>query len=300
MRRSELIEAADEHLRSATYATRGPSGEIGDQVPRRARTSRTLRATNREAHDLSWRLNGVRLQPPRARGDDARECECPGHKGGRGAGPRRDRRRCNRRNRSGRSGVPELDPRRRHVGEPFAAIPFQAPAKQPPDRFRRLDRQRVPVEVLTQHRGEHVRHVVAGKRAAAGQHLVQNHAERPDISAAIDGLSPCLFRRHVCGRAEHHSELRRPGGERRRIHHLRCPARRIMRQRFSEAEVQHLHGAVLANLDVRRLEIAMDDALLVRGFEGLRHLPGDRQRLDHRQSPRARSAERGLRPRPAP
>ena len=33
------------------------------------------------------------------------------------------------------------------------------------------------------------------------------------------------------------------------------------------AEVQHLHGAVRAHLDVGRLQIAMDDALLVRRFE---------------------------------
>ena len=31
-------------------------------------------------------------------------------------------------------------------------------------------------------------------------------------------------------------------------------------------EIEHLHRAVRAHLDVRGLEIAMDDALLVRGF----------------------------------
>ncbi len=42
----------------------------------------------------------------------------------------------------------------------------------------------------------------------------------------------------------------------------------------------HVRGcAVVAHLDVRGLQIAMDDALLMRGFEGLGDLPRDRQRL---------------------
>jgi hypothetical protein len=45
------------------------------------------------------------------------------------------------------------------------------------------------------------------------------------------------------------------------------------------AEIQHLHGAVGAELDVRGLQIAMDDPLLVRRFERVGNLPGDRQGL---------------------
>ena len=41
----------------------------------------------------------------------------------------------------------------------------------------------------------------------------------------------------------------------------------------------------LAHLDVRRLQIAMDDALLVRRFERLGDLPRDRQRLVERNRP---------------
>ena len=49
--------------------------------------------------------------------------------------------------------------------------------------------------------------------------------------------------------------------------------------RLGEAEVEHLHAAVGADLHVRGLQIAMDDALLVRGFERVGDLPRDRQRL---------------------
>ena len=49
--------------------------------------------------------------------------------------------------------------------------------------------------------------------------------------------------------------------------------------RFRQPEVEHLHRAVGADLDVRGLQIAMDDALLVRGFERLGDLLRDRQRF---------------------
>ena len=58
-------------------------------------------------------------------------------------------------------------------------------------------------------------------------------------------------------------------------------ARRI--QGFREAEVQHLHRAVAAHLDVCRLEIAVDDPLIVRGFERLRDLLRDGQGFVERQ-----------------
>ena len=42
-----------------------------------------------------------------------------------------------------------------------------------------------------------------------------------------------------------------------------------------ETEIEHLDGAVIADLDVGRLEIAMHDAGLVRRFERLGNLPRD-------------------------
>ena len=46
---------------------------------------------------------------------------------------------------------------------------------------------------------------------------------------------------------------------------------------LGQAEVQHLHRAVVAHLDVGRLEIAVNDAALVRGFQRLGNLSRDRQ-----------------------
>ena len=56
-------------------------------------------------------------------------------------------------------------------------------------------------------------------------------------------------------------------------------------ERLRQAKVQHLHGAVGPHLDVRRLQIAVDDPLLVRGFERLGDLPRDRQRFIERNRP---------------
>ena len=63
-------------------------------------------------------------------------------------------------------------------------------------------------------------------------------------------------------------------------------------ERLREAEVQHLHRAVGPQLDVRGLQIAMNDALLVRGFERLGNLPRDRQRVVERNRSLERCARR--------
>jgi hypothetical protein len=46
-------------------------------------------------------------------------------------------------------------------------------------------------------------------------------------------------------------------------------------QRFREPKVQYLHRAIGSHLDVRWLEIAMDDPLLVRRFERVANLLRD-------------------------
>ena len=48
-------------------------------------------------------------------------------------------------------------------------------------------------------------------------------------------------------------------------------------RQLRKAEVEDFDRAIVANLDVRRLQIAMDDALLVRRFERVGDLPGDLQ-----------------------
>ena len=54
-------------------------------------------------------------------------------------------------------------------------------------------------------------------------------------------------------------------------------------ERLGQAEVEHLDGPIRAQLDVGRLQIAMDDALLVRGLQGVGDLSRDIDRLVDRQ-----------------
>ena len=49
----------------------------------------------------------------------------------------------------------------------------------------------------------------------------------------------------------------------------------IWRDDLRQPEVQHLHHAVRTNLDVGGLEVAVNDAVLVRGLERLGDLPSD-------------------------
>ena len=69
---------------------------------------------------------------------------------------------------------------------------------------------------------------------------------------------------------------------------LQRDGRRIVRQRrgdcssLRQAEVEQLDRAVRRDLDVGGLQIAMDDALVVRGFERVGDLPRDAERLVER------------------
>ena len=66
------------------------------------------------------------------------------------------------------------------------------------------------------------------------------------------------------------------------------------RNGLRQAKVQHLYRAVVAHLDVRGFEVAMNDAVLVSGGKRVGDLPRDRQRFVDRQRPAAmRSASVG-------
>ena len=53
-------------------------------------------------------------------------------------------------------------------------------------------------------------------------------------------------------------------------------------ERLGEAEVEHLDGAVFAHFDIGRFQIAVDDPVLVRGFERIGDLLRYRQRFGQR------------------
>ena len=83
----------------------------------------------------------------------------------------------------------------------------------------------------------------------ADEHLVQHHAHRIDVAARIELLALHLLGTHV---------VRRPDDQPR----LRHPLMRLGHAR--DAEVHQLDLALVIDEDVLRLDVAVDDALLVR------------------------------------
>ena len=114
-------------------------------------------------------------------------------------------------------------------------------------RGRRRDRSRL---VLTLELGDRRR----VESAASGEQLVHHQPQREDVAASRDLAAEQLFRCHV--------------GRRAGSHVLDVSDRR-------QAEVHDPHSPRVVEHDVGRLQIAMDDAALVRGGEPCAQLPGD-------------------------
>ena len=113
-----------------------------------------------------------------------------------------------------------------------------------------------------------------------GGHLVENGSKREQIGSGIQFFRPRLLRRHVSNRAERGTGA----GEMIRVHRTRrCVersnvARRTARQTdLRQSKVQNLGVATLGDENVRRLDVAVDDAFCVGCVKRVRNLDGERQ-----------------------
>ena len=142
---------------------------------------------------------------------------------------------------------------------------------------------RKPLAMRTQRLGSRLQNGSHGgerrvtlERMTAGQHLVEDDAECKHVGAQVEVLGLGLLWRHIADRADDLSGLRSP---------VRCGECRGVRALtgvdgvFRQPEIEHLDRAVRPHLDVRRFQIPVDDALRVRGCEGLGDLGGVAQRL---------------------
>ena len=102
---------------------------------------------------------------------------------------------------------------------------------------------------------------LALKRQAPGDHLVDHHAQRPDVRAAAGRQALGLLGRHVGGRSQHGRGLCEP---------------RLFSQ-LGQAEVHDLDLAFLGQHEVGGFDVTMDDLFLVRRFEALGGLDGNVQ-----------------------
>ena len=141
--------------------------------------------------------------------------------------------------------------------------------------------------------------VAARLRRAAGQQALQHAAERVDIGALVDGLAARLLRRHEVGRADDGAGARDViGRRRRRRRRRRCDAGLVAADRLGDAPIDHQRLAEAGDHDVRRLQIAMDDAVAMRIGHRIRrgeHVRHQRQPLLQRRRVEDQLLERAAR-----
>ena len=135
-----------------------------------------------------------------------------------------------------------------------------------------------PIRLTAEDPGDRVGTALAAEGATRCQHLVHDAAERPDVGPLVHRSSTGLLGTHVSRRSNN-----RPGfGS---GHRHGCCIRWVSLKCLRQPEVQHLDGPVLAHLDIRGLEVAMDHSGLVGRLQRLSDLLGNRQRLIQRDRP---------------
>jgi len=92
-----------------------------------------------------------------------------------------------------RFGRVEEDARFADVAEARAGVLDQAAAEEVLEMRGRVGDDRLPVD----DRRQGLRRVVTAVEALAGEHLGQDHAERPDVGAAVHWLPLGLLGRHI-------------------------------------------------------------------------------------------------------
>ncbi len=120
----------------------------------------------------------------------------------------------------------------------------------------------------------------------AGEHLVEDHAQRVDVGAVVHFLGMLdLFGGHVVGRAHDLTgagEVRR--GSRGALTPCPTPSGRgetvrLAAHELGQPEIGDLHPAALIQQDILRLDVAMDHAGIVGVLQGVADLRHDRQGL---------------------
>ena len=124
------------------------------------------------------------------------------------------------------------------------------------------------------------------RTSAARQHLEQHAAERPDVGALVDRLAARLLR-DSCRRRCRGSRPRRSRATSASATSTVQPDRRASADSsvFARPKSSTFTVPSARDLDVRGLEIAVDDALLVRRLERLGDLPRDRRAPRRAASP---------------
>src|SRR5438309_11728828 len=113
----------------------------------------------------------------------------------------------------------------------------------------------------------------AAEGKAAGGHLVQHGTEREQIAASVEVFASCLFRRHVGYSTDGRAGTGKVSGD--ALAGDGVHGHFSLASQLGEAEIENLYLAALSDEDVGRLDVAMNDALGMRGFERLGELNAD-------------------------
>ena len=132
--------------------------------------------------------------------------------------------------------------------------------------------------VVTQNRSHRFGRRVAPERGDAGEHLVSHDAQAEEVGASIDSPAARLLRRHVCGRADRSDVLQRLCGVGR-------AGVRVHRVELGDPEVEDLHVAVARDEDVGRFDVAVHEAMRMRGVQAARDLAHIFDRSRERERP---------------
>jgi len=112
----------------------------------------------------------------------------------------------------------------------------------------------------------------AAKRRPARRHFVQQKPQRENVGARIEIVAANMLRRHVSGSAADDADDRNAFLSRFRRGIVRRESQSVLGNKFGQAEIEHLRLPALRDENVRRFDVAMNDALGVRGVDGVRDL----------------------------
>ena len=134
--------------------------------------------------------------------------------------------------------------------------------EQPTQRRRDFGGESLPVDLSLEHGGEDLRQAVARERPLAGDGFEEADAEGPDVRSPVDRSALQLLRAHECRGAHQATLAGEVALDRGEVAHDRL-------HRLGESEVEDLDPAVGRDLDVRRLQVAVDEPFFVRRPEPL-------------------------------
>ena len=139
-------------------------------------------------------------------------------------------------------------------------------------------RHRLPIQDAL----ENNRRGVAVEGLLAGGHLIERRSKRKQVGAAVEFLAPGLLRRHIGDGAQ---GAARTGEVARGLVAVGRDTWVAAVVELRQPKIQQLRLAVFGDEDIRRLDVAMDDALGMRRIERVGNLNSqveqevDRQRL---------------------